>query len=108
MLRRVEEGALYTYQEGAAGLVFQGRIRGALVCLDIEGLKPPVEAVALLAALRLLDCLGGKKTIGLGSCRITVQRLCIGDQVLDEDQDLDQAFRETLEWLEMYDDYRRA
>lgn len=74
-LRRVEEGALFTMEEGAVGLLFEGKITGNVQ--PVEGIEAPVplELLALLAGTRMLTHLGGKKTGGLGNCSLKVTKL---------------------------------
>ena len=77
LLRRVEEGALFTFEEGIEGLTFAGRIAGSLLCVESTVASIPLEVLALVAALRLVDRIGGKKTIGLGACTVTVDSLIV-------------------------------
>ena len=104
--RRVEEGALFTSQHGVAGLSFTGKIEGAVPCAQIEDLPVALEPIALVAALRLVDCVGANKTIGLGRTQVKVTNLTVREQCYGETE-LDRQISEYLEWVSLYDDYRK-
>lgn len=106
-LRRVMEGALYNFEEGAAGLLFEGRVQGALLCVARdEETALPLEVLTLVAGLQLVDSLGGKKTVGLGACELKVNKLQIDTEILDEPM-LNEQLSQYLEEVALYDDYRQ-
>jgi CRISPR/Cas system CSM-associated protein Csm3 (group 7 of RAMP superfamily) len=74
-VRRVEEGALFTLEEGAAGLEFEGKIVGNVQAVEGSDAPVPLELLALLGGTRLLTHLGGKKTGGLGSCALSLTKV---------------------------------
>jgi CRISPR/Cas system CSM-associated protein Csm3 (group 7 of RAMP superfamily) len=104
ILRRVEEGALFTFEEGTEGLVFEGRISGSLLSTDMEVMGLPLELLALLVSLSLIDRFGGKKTIGLGECAITINSVAVERQV--SPVALQDVIKNHLEELVLYDEYR--
>ncbi len=106
LLRRVEEGALFTFEEGVKGLTFAGRIAGTLLCVETTVADIPLEVLALVAALRLVDRVGGKKTIGLGACTITVDNLIVDHKTVTTS--LYEVSDKDIEELILYDDYRRS
>jgi CRISPR/Cas system CSM-associated protein Csm3 (group 7 of RAMP superfamily) len=106
ILRRAAEGALFSFEEGRPGLSFEGRIEGRVPCTNMDCDAPlPLELLALTAALRLLDSLGGKKTAGLGECRLGVTELQLGSNTISN-AELSTVFDEHFRELTLYDDYR--
>jgi CRISPR/Cas system CSM-associated protein Csm3 (group 7 of RAMP superfamily) len=106
VLRRVEERALFTFQEGVEGLVFEGHIAGSTLCVEVEAGGLPLEVLLLVAGLKLLESLGGKKTVGLGSCRLTVKNMSVERKVMESQ--LDEVLRDSLKEMEYYDLHRDA
>jgi len=106
ILRRAEEGALFTFQEGMAGLVFEGHIRGTILCLGAEAAGLPLEVLMLVAALRLVESLGGKKTVGLGACRMVVKHVSVEREVVEGE--LEDVLRDALAEVEYYDLHRNS
>lgn len=80
--RTAVPGALYTSEFGVKDLVLEGQISGWLDCLAIEQLEngPTYSLLLLLAALHLLDRLGGNKSTGKGQCRCDITLLQIDGQ----------------------------
>jgi len=107
MLRMVEQGALFTFEEGTEGLIFDGRVSGRLLCAETGGDEvggAPLEALALAASLLLIECLGGKKTVGLGECKLTINGFDMEGK--DIAPSLREILAERLEELVLYDDYK--
>jgi len=82
--RRVsKEELLFVTEVGQAGLRFNGSIQGVLpdrgrTLRLANGTELPTDLGWLIAALRSIEHLGGRKSRGLGHCRITVSQLDIG------------------------------
>lgn len=104
VLRRVEEGALFTFEEGVEGLSFESSIIGSVLCSDTEVAGLPLEVVALVASLGLVERLGGKKTVGLGECAVTLSSLKVEKAATTAV--LQEVIKNHLEELALYDDYR--
>lgn len=89
--RRVSrEELLFVTELGQAGLSFRGRVEGIVPTqgrtLPLpEGQKLPdgvpflpADLGWLIAALRLVEQVGGRKSRGLGHCRVTIEKLLAG------------------------------
>lgn len=73
------EKLLFSTEAGAAGLQFQGRIEGHLddsgQTVAMGERAVPRNLVLLVAALRAITHLGGRKSRGLGRCRVEVNSI---------------------------------
>lgn len=82
--RRVaKEELLFVTEIGQAGLSFRGLVEGVLpdqgrtVRLK-DGTKLPADLGWLMAALRAIEQLGGRKSRGLGHCIVTIDEVKVG------------------------------
>jgi len=105
VLGRAEESALFTFEQGTGGLVFEGVISGPLLCSETGGEALPLEIAALLASIRLVQCLGGKKTIGLGACVLKVNGLTVEESI--DISLLPELLAKNLDELALYDEYQQ-
>ncbi len=77
--RTVEPDFLFSIEQSAEGLRFEGSISGRVDPLQQLGLSSPlpVEGWLLLIGLQTVDKLGAGRSRGLGRCRITVTHLMV-------------------------------
>lgn len=79
--RTAVEGALYTSEFGARGLVFHGNITGSLACFALDesdASKPTYSLLLLLAGLRFMERIGGNKSTGKGQCECRIGEVSVG------------------------------
>jgi CRISPR/Cas system CMR subunit Cmr4 (Cas7 group RAMP superfamily) len=94
--RTAVRGALYTSEFGVRKMVFQGSIIGSLECIPISTEidetfsgkydEPTYSLLLLLAALYMIERLGGNKSTGKGECRCTITQLKINDTAIASEQ----------------------
>lgn len=83
---------LFTVETVPSHLAFEGRIRGNLPdrgqTLSIEGQAYPRDLALLLAACTALRHMGGRKSRGLGRCRLHIKEdgLQVGDERIDPER----------------------
>lgn len=99
-----QEGLLFSQEFASAGLSFQTAITGFLHLTPVAGEKGIYyELILLLAGLRMVDSLGGKRSGGAGRCRLALPpRLVVyGD---GEQQELQTSvLAGDLDLLELYE-----
>lgn len=105
--KTVAAGALFKSEYGNPLLTFEGKISGQLEGIKIgivEDHEMNYEFLILLCALKMMDRIGGNKSIGMGTISTILQKIFINgtgyktDQIMNED---------IWEWLEiMFDEER--
>ncbi len=98
------EGWLFTSEFAVEGLVFHGAISGQLELTPVvEDTRLYCELLLLLGGLRLVECLGGGNSRGIGTCRIELPDVFTIDS--REEGPLQFAVGEMLEHLEFLECY---
>jgi CRISPR/Cas system CSM-associated protein Csm3 (group 7 of RAMP superfamily) len=104
--------ALYTSEFGAPDLLFEGSIKGALLCVPIEKLAPGVadthnglpaptySLLLLLAGLLLIEQIGGNKSAGKGKCHCLITKV-----LLDRHRCSETKWQSWIERLEVLSSY---
>jgi CRISPR/Cas system CSM-associated protein Csm3 (group 7 of RAMP superfamily) len=77
--RTVEPDFLFSIENTAEELLFEGSITGAIESphADKINVPLPLEGWLLLVGLRAIDKIGGLRSRGLGRCQITVTKLTV-------------------------------
>jgi len=77
--RTAVAGALFTSEFGVRNLAFEGSIEGWLECTPIKSIPegPTYSLLLFLAGLRLLDAIGGNKSVGKGRCDLAITSLTV-------------------------------
>lgn len=98
--RVVKEKHLYTIEAATEVLAFKTTINGemGLATLNTDALNAP-EVVLMLLACRLMERIGGFKTVGLGKVKTTVEQVRVNGQAsLNGQEDVDGRLRSL--WVE--------
>lgn len=98
LTRTARPGALFTSEYGIQGLVFDGRIYGAVEDLELPDQETTFALVLVVAGLLAVDCLGGNRSTGAGRCTVTISSMRVNDQQKDPAELL-----KSLGDLELYD-----
>lgn len=105
--KTVAGGALFKSEYGNPQLIFEGKIVGQLKGIQIELAPIPelnYELLILLCALKMMDRIGGNKTIGMGAISTVLQKILINDTEYKIDQIMNEEIWENLEV--MFEDER--
>lgn len=98
LTRTARPGALFTSEYGIQGLVFDGRIYGAVEDLSLPEQESTFALVLLVAGLLMVDCLGGGRSTGAGRCAVGISSVRVDGQRKDSAELL-----KGLGDLELYD-----
>lgn len=93
------EGALFTLQYADGGFTFNGNITGRVALSPTDDGVCFYELVALLAAIKMTDCIGGGRSSGHGACYVEVNSLRLEE---NERPDLLENFVNYLEDAEIW------
>ncbi|GAC1461882.1 MAG: hypothetical protein PVSMB2_25030 [Ktedonobacteraceae bacterium] len=100
--RTAVRNAFYMSEFGLRNSTFSGGISGWLSCTSIPEMvgEPSYSILLLLAGLRMLDQLGGRKSIGKGQCTCEITEVSINGVVFANT--IWQSWLEHLEVLTLY------
>lgn len=79
------ERHLFTVESAPAHLAFAGRIHGQVDGAGAMAKGYPLHICLLVAAIRACTHLGGRKSRGLGRCRLEIDRLLLDGQPVEPD-----------------------
>jgi CRISPR/Cas system CMR subunit Cmr4 (Cas7 group RAMP superfamily) len=91
--RTAVQGALYTSEFGTRDISFKGRVIGGLACMAIDPEEddlfraedsPTYSLLLLVAGLRMIERLGGNKSVGKGQCTCNITEIFLNGKRQDE------------------------
>ncbi len=95
------EQALFSSEYGIRSLAFSGEIFGTIEGIPIAGEEINYALVLFVAGLRLFDCIGANKSVGMGKFALRIKDENI--TVDEKDRPVNELL-EFLEYLQLYDD----